>query len=98
MIDNDMNNKPLPYRMAPRNLDEYIGQEHILGKGKMLRRMIEADQLSSIILFNNVVLSSGSFNVGLITFSYCLIIPNNLLAWSWADASSFVKLEPIFLA
>ncbi len=51
MKTNDMNNKPLPYRMAPRNLDEYIGQEHILGKGKMLRRMIEADQLSSIILF-----------------------------------------------
>jgi putative ATPase len=37
--------------MAPRTLDEYIGQEHILGKGKMLRRMIEADRLSSIILF-----------------------------------------------
>ena len=43
--------QPLPYRMAPRKLDEYIGQEHIIGKGKMLRRMIEADRLSSIILF-----------------------------------------------
>jgi len=32
-------------------LDEYVGQEHILGKGRMLRRMIEADRLSSIILF-----------------------------------------------
>jgi putative ATPase len=32
-------------------LSEYVGQEHILGKGKMLRRMIEADRLSSIILF-----------------------------------------------
>ncbi|MEA4888295.1 MAG: replication-associated recombination protein A [Clostridiaceae bacterium] len=37
--------------MAPRSLDEFIGQEHILGSGKMLRRMIEADRLSSIILF-----------------------------------------------
>ena len=37
--------------MAPRTLDEYVGQEHIIGKGKMLRRMIEADRLSSIILF-----------------------------------------------
>ena len=45
------NNEPLAYRMAPRNLDEYVGQEHIIGKGKMLRRMIEADRLSSIILF-----------------------------------------------
>lgn len=37
--------------MSPRTLDEYVGQEHILGKGKMLRRMIEADRLSSIILY-----------------------------------------------
>lgn len=44
-------NKPLAYRMSPMTLDEYAGQEHILGEGKMLRRMIEADRLSSIILF-----------------------------------------------
>ncbi len=43
--------QPLAFRMCPRNLDEYIGQEHIIGKGKMLRRMIEADRLSSVILF-----------------------------------------------
>lgn len=45
------NDNPLAYRMSPRDLDEYVGQEHIIGKGKMLRRMIEADRLSSIILF-----------------------------------------------
>ncbi len=44
-------NEPLSSRMAPKTLDEYIGQEHILGHGKLLRRMIEADRLSSIILF-----------------------------------------------
>lgn len=43
--------EPLAYRMAPRTLAEYIGQRHILGEGKMLRRMIESDQMSSIILF-----------------------------------------------
>ena len=43
--------EPLAYRMAPRTLTEYIGQDHILSPGKMLRRMIEADRLSSIILF-----------------------------------------------
>ncbi len=37
--------------MRPRTLDEYIGQTHILGKGKLLRRAIEADRLSSIILY-----------------------------------------------
>src|SRR5574344_1412891 len=37
--------------MRPRNLDEYVGQEHILGKNKILYRTIKADRLSSIILF-----------------------------------------------
>lgn len=46
------NEAPLAARMRPRNLDEYVGQEHILGPGKLLRRAIEADRLfSSIILW-----------------------------------------------
>jgi putative ATPase len=44
-------NAPLPYRMAPRTLDEIVGQEHILGKGKLLRRLIETDKVASVILF-----------------------------------------------
>lgn len=44
-------NDPLAYRMAPRTLDEYAGQEHILGKGKLLRRAIEADRITSLILY-----------------------------------------------
>lgn len=43
--------KLLADRMRPETLDEYIGQEHIVGEGKLLRRAIEADQLSSIILY-----------------------------------------------
>jgi putative ATPase len=43
---------PLAARMRPRTLEEYVGQEHILGEGKLLRRAIEADRLfSSIILW-----------------------------------------------
>ncbi len=43
---------PLAARMRPRTLDEYVGQEHIVGPGKLLRRAIEADRLfSSIILW-----------------------------------------------
>lgn len=38
-------------RMRPTTLDEYIGQEHIVGPGKLLRRAIEADQVSSILLY-----------------------------------------------
>lgn len=44
-------NKPLAYRMRPNTLEEYVGQEHLLGKNKILYRIIKADRLSSIILF-----------------------------------------------
>ncbi|MGC8552098.1 MAG: replication-associated recombination protein A [Phycisphaerae bacterium] len=42
---------PLPQRMRPRTLNEFIGQEHILGPGKLLRRMIEVDRLTSLIFY-----------------------------------------------
>jgi putative ATPase len=42
---------PLAYRMSPRTLDEYVGQKHILGPGKLLRRAIEADRITSLILY-----------------------------------------------
>ena len=41
---------PLAARMRPRTLEEFVGQEHILGRGKLLRRAIEADRLPSVIL------------------------------------------------
>src|SRR4051794_14798066 len=41
---------PLATRMRPRSLDEFVGQQHILGPGKLLRRAIEADRLPSVIL------------------------------------------------
>src|ERR1700751_3667643 len=44
------NAAPLATRMRPRSLDEFVGQEHILGPGKLLRRAIEADRLPSVIL------------------------------------------------
>lgn len=42
---------PLAARMRPRTLDEFIGQEHIVGPGRLLRRAIQADQLSSLIFY-----------------------------------------------
>lgn len=44
-------NAPLAARMRPRTIDEVVGQSHILGKGKLLRRAIEADRLSSVIFY-----------------------------------------------
>jgi len=43
--------EPLAYRMAPQTLEDYVGQEEIIGKDKMLYRLIKADRLSSIILW-----------------------------------------------
>ena len=44
-------NEPLAYRMMPQTLEDYVGQEHILAKDKILYRTIKADRLSSIILW-----------------------------------------------
>ncbi len=43
--------QPLAARMRPVNLDEFAGQQHILGPGKLLRRMIQADRLTSVIFY-----------------------------------------------
>ena len=43
--------KPLAFRMRPRNLDEVVGQQHLVGPGKIIRRMVTAKMLSSMILY-----------------------------------------------
>src|SRR6201985_1907679 len=50
-VENNFRNQPLAARMRPRNLDEYVGQSHILGKGQLLRRAIEADRIQSLIFY-----------------------------------------------
>lgn len=51
LFDTSKKHEPLAARMRPRNLDEYIGQDHIVGKGRLLRRAIAADQLTSVIFY-----------------------------------------------
>ncbi|MFK7769710.1 MAG: replication-associated recombination protein A [Mariniblastus sp.] len=43
--------KPLAARMRPRNLEEFVGQQHFLGQGKLLRQLVEADRLGSVIFY-----------------------------------------------
>ena len=49
--DNERNSAPLADRMRPRTLDEFVGQKHIVGEGKLLRRAILSDRLQSSIFF-----------------------------------------------
>lgn len=46
-----MNNQPLSYRMRPQNIDEVLGQNHLVGAGGIIRRMVDAKRLSSMILY-----------------------------------------------
>ena len=47
---NEMN-EPLAARLRPKSLDEIIGQEHLIGKGKVLRKRVESDRISSMIFW-----------------------------------------------
>ena len=49
----DNTNQPLASRLRPRNLDEFVGQKHLLGEGKVLRKLIENDSISSVIFWGN---------------------------------------------
>lgn len=51
LFDNREMNMPLAGRLRPETLDAYVGQQHLLGKGKMLRQLIEHDQISSMIFW-----------------------------------------------
>jgi len=57
--------QPLAVRMRPQTLKEFVGQEHILGKGKLLRRAIEADRIISLILY-------GPAGTGKTSLAWCI--------------------------
>jgi len=77
--ENIKRSTPLAARMRPRSLEEYVGQEKVVGKGRLLRRAIEADQLSSLIFY-------GPPGCGKTTLA--MIIANS-------TASNFVKLSAV---
>ena len=51
MFHNEIPNSPLASRMRPETLDEFVGQQHLLGEGKLLRQFIQRDQISSMIFW-----------------------------------------------
>lgn len=52
LFENDKN-QPLASRLRPRTLDEFVGQKHLIGEGRILRRLIESDNIPSIIFWGN---------------------------------------------
>lgn len=67
----------LARRMRPRNIDEIVGQKHLVGKGKIIRRMVETQLLSSMILYGPPGIGktsiasaiAGTMNVAFRTFN-----------------------------
>ncbi|MBR3707014.1 MAG: replication-associated recombination protein A [Firmicutes bacterium] len=51
IFDTNMNNQPLAARLRPRDLEDFVGQTHLLGEGKILRRLIEEDKISSMVFW-----------------------------------------------
>jgi len=79
-----MDNKPLAERMRPRTLDDYVGQQHLVGKGKVLRKMIESGVVSSFILW-------GPPGVGKTTLAMILAEQLNRPFYVLSAVSSGVK-------
>jgi putative ATPase len=91
--------RPLAERMRPRTLDDYIGQEHILGPGKPLRAQIERDQLGSIILWGPPGVGKTSLASLIARLTKCEFLPFSAVLSGikeikavMADAERFRKL------
>src|SRR5947209_7884910 len=72
--------QPLAARMRPRNLDEFLGQEHFLGPGKLLRRLLAADRLGSIVLHGPPGSGKTSLAHVIANQTRCLFRPLNAVA------------------
>ena len=77
IFEQENSNEPLAARMRPRTLDEYVGQQHLVGEGKVLRKLIEQDRISSMIFWGPpgvgkttlAQIIAGSTDAQFITFS-----------------------------
>ncbi|WP_163582263.1 replication-associated recombination protein A [Gracilibacillus saliphilus] len=60
-----MANQPLAFRMRPKNIDEVIGQQHLVGGGQMIRRMVDANRLHSMVFYGPPGTGKTSMAIGI---------------------------------
>ena len=85
IFENENNSsQPLAARMRPRTLDEYVGQQHLVGKGKVLRNLIERDSLSSMIFW-------GPPGVGKTTLAQIIAAGTNAQFINFSAVTSGIK-------
>jgi len=77
-------NEPLASRMRPTNLEQYVGQQHLLGQNKMLRKLIENDQVPSMIFW-------GPPGIGKTTLAQIIATTTNAEYMSFSAVTSGVK-------
>lgn len=80
----NIESEPLAARMRPRDIDEFVGQKHIIGEGKVLRRMIESDRVSSLIFW-------GPPGVGKTTLAQIIASRTNAQFITFSAVTSGIK-------
>jgi putative ATPase len=72
--------QPLAARMRPRDLDEFVGQEHFLGPGKLLRRLLLADRLGSLLFYGPPGSGKTALAHVIAHHTHCRFVPLNATA------------------
>lgn len=93
-----LSNQPLAARMAPKTLDEFSGQEHLLGPGKMLRRLIEAGQFSSALFFGPPGCGKTALARFVASRSQAVVVELNAVAAGVADLKKALEQAQFTLA
>lgn len=83
IFDNE-NNQPLASRLRPQSLDEFVGQTHLIGEGKILRKLIEEDKISSLIFW-------GPPGVGKTTLASIIANKTNSVFINFSAVTSGIK-------